>query len=147
MVVGCASQEPEDAVLTGFAYELRGYVTLDGGRYHLSELCLGIGDPPTPVSTSLGSASLEFAEAVVRERQLRLEHFACSGSLNGDTVHIDQSREYRVDGTRVRIRRPRSDGRWYEDTGRVHFDTLDMAAHQCADQPCATVLWRYVRRQ
>ena len=138
--------EPNDAQLAGSTYELRGYVTADSTRYQLPELCVNLADPPNPNSTSLGSASLEFAEFVVREQQLRLEHFACSGSSNGDTVYVDQEREYVVDGNRVRIRRPRTDEGWYEDTGHVQSDTLDMTVHQCSDQPCATVLWRYVKR-
>jgi hypothetical protein len=147
LVSGCAdSAKPEDAQLEGSMYDLREYVLSDSVYYQLPELCVILADPPNPNSTSLGSASLQFANPVVREAQLRLEHFACSGGSNGDTVYIDQEREYRVEGSRVRIRRPRTDGGWYEDTGHVHLDTLDMIVHQCADVPCAAVLWRYVRR-
>lgn len=140
------SPEPNDTQLAGSTYELRGYVTADSSHYQLSELCVNLADPRNANSTSLGSASLEFAETMVREQQFRLVHFACSGSLNGDTAYVDQEREYAIDGNRVRIRRPRSAGGWYEDTGHVYHDTLDMTVHQCSNDPCATVLWRYVMR-
>jgi len=128
------------------AYDLVEYVLADSSHFKLPDLCVNLADPPNPNSTSLARASLQFNDTSVREQQVRLEHFACSGSLTGDTVLIDQQRLYHVQGTQIRIRRPKSVGGWYEDSGHVRRDTLDLIVHQCSDTPCATVLWRYVHK-
>ena len=137
---------PQDAALPGVAFDLVEYILADSSHFALADLCLTLADPPNLNSTALASASLQFSDTSLREQQVRLEHFACSGSLTGDTVLIDQQRLYAVQGTQVRVRRPNSTGGWYEDTGYVRRDTLDMVVHQCADLPCATVLWRYIQR-
>lgn len=141
-----ATVEPQNVDLKGFAYDLREYILADSSHFNVPDLCVTLADPPNPNSTALGSASLQFADSIVQEQQVRFEHFACSGSLTGDTVVIDQARLYLIRGTQVRVRRPRSVSGWFEDTGYVHQDTLDMTVHMCSDAPCATSIWRYIRR-
>ena len=141
-----ATVEPQNVDLSGFTYDLREYILADSSHFSVPDLCVTLADPPNPNSTALGSASLQFADTTVAEQQVRFEHLACSGSLTGDTVMIDQERLYRIRGTQVRVRRPRSVSGWYEDTGYVHRDTLDMTVHMCSDAPCATSIWRYIRR-
>lgn len=136
-----ASTDLADVNLAGSTYNLVEYVLPIGLHYQPPDLCVTLADPPNANSTSLGRASLQFAASDVREHQLRLEHFACSGSLVGDTIYVDQQRSYHVDGERVRIQRPRGSGGFYEDTGYVRRDTLDVTVHQCGDAPCATLLW------
>jgi hypothetical protein len=141
-VYGC-SAEPNDAQLVGRQFDLFEYVLADSSHFGLPDLCVTLADPPNSAGTALAGASLAFGETTVQEHQVRRVHFGCDGSLSGDTVTINQQRGYSVDGSRVRIRRPRGDGGWYEDTGFVRQDTLDLTVHQCANAPCATVLWRY----
>lgn len=147
LLLACGrSAEPNDTQFAGLIFDLFEYVLADSSHFRLPDLCITLADPPNATSTAVARASLAFGETTVQEDQVRLEHFACDGALTGDTVIINQQRSYSVAGSSVRIRRPRGDGGWYEDTGYVRRDTLDVTVHQCADAPCATVLWRYRQR-
>jgi|GEM_PF-4285308 len=83
------------------------------------EVCFDFTDPPTGTA-ALAFGLLTFDSAAVRQQEVRVTGFGCTGSAVGDTVPIDIRREYRASGSSFVILRPGL----AEDSGTVSGMTL-----------------------
>ncbi len=88
------------------------------------QICFQLSDPPRGQMISLGLLTFDTIRSIVRQQEVRLEGFGCSGSLVGDTILVDQERVYDVKGPFVLVNRPSGVGDLVVDTGAVAGRTL-----------------------